>query len=208
MATGSGSQSPPRDPGSARSTVREPVSDIYVRPTAKPKPQRTPFKVRPTAKALFSHKERIEKDRVKKIFASAQREQGDEHRRELDRKYKKRAYKRWMKENGVDLADKPDNLFDMPWDEFHAYLEQASGQSLTAIETAASSHEDPGQSLTSGEVHLPWEEFDAYGDQASGQSLTAPETAAPLQQDPGQSLTAGEAADPLRAALLNHPLMR
>ena len=185
--------------------MREPVSDSFVRPTAKPKPRST---AKPTAKALFAHKVRIEKDRVRKGFASAQREEGDTHRRELDRKYKKRAYKRWMKENGMELADKADNLFDLPWDEFHAYLEQASGQSLTAIETAASSHQDPGQSLTAGELDVPWDEFDAYRDQASGPSLTTTETAAPLQQDPGQSLTAGEDADPLRAAFLNHPLLR
>ena len=221
MATESGSQSPPRDPGSARSTVRGtqalpglrgtqalPVSDSFVRPTAKPMPQPSRFKLRPTAKAIFAHKERIERDRVKRIFASVQREEGDPHRLKLDKKYKKRVYKEWIRENGVELADKPDYLFHLPWDEFRAYLEQASGHSLSANETAASSHEEPGQSLTAGEPQLPWDEVDAYRDQGSGQSLTAIENAAPLQQDTGQSLTAGEVVDPLRAAYLDHPLLR
>ena len=32
------------------------------------------------------------------------------------------------------------------------------------LATAASSHQDPGQSLTAGELDLPWDEFDAYRD--------------------------------------------
>ena len=76
-------------------------------------------RVRPTCK-------RKAFDQTRKRQAADQRRRGDEHRLDLDYKYKKREYKTWARRHG-EIGEMPPDLFWWSWRDLRAHLRKWGG---------------------------------------------------------------------------------